>query len=276
MQTRMEEIIEAAHFIGEKIGEPPEIGLILGSGLGVLAEEIEHQVIIDFHTIPHFPTSTVPGHAGRLVAGVLEGKRVLAMQGRVHYYEGYSMAQVVFPVYVMKRLGIHSLIVTNACGGINPSFQPGDLMVIQDHINLTGAHPLIGENLAEFGPRFPDMSAAYDPGYGELAQQKARQLGIPLQVGVYAGISGPSFMTPVELMMLAHFGADAVGMSTVPEVIAARHGGLQVLGISCVTDRAVGEELEPLTHEQVMEMANQARPRFISLIKAILGEVHGK
>lgn len=199
---------------------------------------------------------------------------MLAMQGRIHYYEGYTMSQVVFPVYVMKGLGISSLIVTNACGGINRGFQAGDLMVIQDHLNLTGDHPLIGPNLEIFGPRFPDMSRAYHPPYRELAKKKAAELGFTLQEGVYAGISGPSYMTPTELMMLARLGADAVGMSTVPEVIAAAHVGLKVLGISCVTDRAVGEELEPLSHEQVMEMARQTRPRFISLIKAIIPEVN--
>lgn len=273
MQTRMEQIEEAATFIVNKISALPEIGLILGSGLGVLADEIENPIAIDFHSIPHFPTSTVPGHQGRMVIGELSGRKVMAMQGRVHYYEGYSMAQVVFPVYVMRRLGIQSLIVTNACGGMNPTFQPGDLMAIRDHINLTGDHPLVGPNLEAFGPRFPDMSMAYAPALRELAHGKARALGFSLQEGVYAGISGPSYMTPSELKMLAKVGADAVGMSTVPEVIAARHAGIQVLGISCVTDRAIGEELEPLTHEQVMEMANQALPRFLSLIKAIIPEV---
>jgi purine-nucleoside phosphorylase len=274
MENRLQQIEEGVRYIQEKIQQKPDIGLILGSGLGVLADEIESPVAIDFHDIPHFPPSTVPGHAGRLVAGTLGGKSVLVMQGRIHYYEGYTMSQVVFPVYVMKGLGISSLIVTNACGGINRGFQPGDLMAIQDHLNLTGDHPLIGPNLEIFGPRFPDMSRAYDPQYRELAKKKAAELGFTLQEGVYAGISGPSFMTPTELMMLARVGADAVGMSTVPEVIAGVHAGMRILGISCVTDRAVGEELEPLSHEQVMEMAHQARPRFISLIKGILPEVN--
>lgn len=273
MANRLHEIEEGIRFIQDRIQQKPEIGLILGSGLGVLADEIENPVFIDFQEIPHFPASTVAGHAGRLVAGTLGGKSVLAMQGRVHYYEGYTMAQVVFPVYVMKGLGISSLIVTNACGGINRTFQAGDLMVIQDHLNLTGDHPLIGPNMERFGPRFPDMSRAYNPQYRELAKSKAEEVGFTLQEGVYAGVSGPSYMTPTELIMLARVGADAIGMSTVPEVIAAAHAGIKVLGISCITDKAVGEELEPLSHEQVMEMARQARPRFISLIKAILPEV---
>lgn len=273
MANRLHEIEEGIRFIQDRIQQKPEIGLILGSGLGVLADEIENPVFIDFQEIPHFPASTVAGHAGRLVAGTLGGKSVLAMQGRIHYYEGYTMAQVVFPVYVMKGLGISSLIVTNACGGINRTFQAGDLMVIQDHLNLTGDHPLIGPNMERFGPRFPDMSRAYNPQYRELAKSKAEELGFTLQEGVYAGVSGPSYMTPTELIMLARVGADAIGMSTVPEVIAAAHAGIKVLGISCITDKAVGEELEPLSHEQVMEMARQARPRFISLIKAILPEV---
>ena len=274
MENRLQQIEEGVRFIQEKIQLKPDIGLILGSGLGVLAEEIENPIVIDFHDIPHFPPSTVAGHEGRLVAGTLGGKSVIAMQGRIHYYEGYTMSQVVFPVYVMKGLGITSLIVTNACGGINRGFQAGDLMVIEDHLNLTGDHPLIGPNMEIFGPRFPDMSRAYYPEYRELAKRKAVDLGFTLQEGVYAGISGPSYMTPTELIMLARFGADAVGMSTVPEVIAAAHAGLKVLGISCVTDKAVGEELEPLSHEQVMEMALQARPRFISLIKSLLPEVN--
>jgi len=273
MDNRLQQIQDGIRYIQEKIQLKPQIGLILGSGLGVLADEIENPVAIPFAEIPHFPPSTVEGHAGRLVIGTLAGKGVIAMQGRIHYYEGYSMSQVVFPVYVMKGLGITSLIVTNACGGINKDFQPGDLMVIKDHLNLTGDHPLIGPNLDEFGPRFPDMSAAYHPAYRDLAKRKAKELGFTLQEGVYAGISGPSYCTPAELIMLARLGADAIGMSTVPEVIAANHAGLKVLGISCVTDRAVGEDLEPLTHEQVMEMALQARPRFISLIKGILPEV---
>jgi purine-nucleoside phosphorylase len=274
MGNRVAEIQEAADFISARVRTKPEIGLILGSGLGVLAEEIEDAVRIDFSEIPHFPVSTVEGHAGRLVVGSLNGKQVAAMQGRFHFYEGYSMQQVTFPVYVMHQLGIHSVIITNACGGMNRSFSPGDLMIISDHINFTGSNPLIGKNLEEFGPRFPDMSTAYTPEYRELARQKANELGITIQEGVYAGISGPTYMTPAELIMLARLGGDAVGMSTVPEVIAARHAGMKVLGISCVTDMAIGEELEPLTHEQVVEVANLTRPRFIQLVTSVMKEMN--
>ena len=274
MENRMKAIEEAAAYIQEQIGNrKPELGLILGSGLGVLADEITDAVRISYGEIPHFPVSTVEGHKGELVVGTLEGRVVAAMQGRFHYYEGYTMQQVVLPVYVMRQLGIHSLVVTNACGGMNRAFAPGDLMLIRDHINWTGDHPLIGANLATFGPRFPDMSDAYTAAYREHARARAEQLGIAVQEGVYAGVSGPSYMTPAELMMLARVGADAVGMSTVPEVIAASHAGIKVLGIACVTDMAIGEELEPLTHEQVMEVANRTRPHFLSLVKAIIPDL---
>lgn len=273
MENKLAKIKEAASFIAEKIDVTPRVGLILGSGLGVLADEIEQAVHIDYEQIPHFPESTVAGHAGKLVIGKLNGMPVVAMQGRFHYYEGYSMSVVTFPVYVMKQLGIDTLIVTNACGGMNRAFAPGDLMLITDHINCTGDNPLIGPNLEEFGPRFPDMSRAYTPELIALAEAKAKELGIKVQKGVYCGVSGPTYMTPSELIMLAQVGGDAVGMSTVPEVIVASHAGLSVLGISCVTDMAIGEELEPLTHEQVVEVANRTRPRFISLVKSIVTEV---
>ncbi|MBO8163091.1 MAG: purine-nucleoside phosphorylase [Brevibacillus sp.] len=273
MTDRMEQIREAASYIAERASIQPRAGLILGSGLGVMADEIEEPVTIPFEEIPHFPSSTVAGHAGKLVLGTLEGTPVAAMQGRFHYYEGYSMQTVTFPVYVMKRLGIETLIVTNACGGMNRAFAPGDLMIITDHINMTGDNPLIGPNLEEFGPRFPDMSRAYTPELVALAEQKALEAGIRVQKGVYCGVSGPSYLTPAELTMLARLGGDAIGMSTVPEVIAASHCGLKVLGISCVTDMAIGEELEPLTHEQVVEVANRTRPRFMALMKKIVAEV---
>ncbi|WCN36856.1 purine-nucleoside phosphorylase [Aneurinibacillus uraniidurans] len=274
MGDRMKQIEASAAFIQEKIGpRKPEVGLILGSGLGVLADEITDAVRIPYGDIPHFPVSTVEGHKGELVVGTLEGRTVAAMQGRFHYYEGYTMQQVTLPVYVMRQLGIASLVVTNACGGMNKAFAPGDLMLICDHINWTGDHPLIGANLPTFGPRFPDMSDAYTDAYRKHARAKAGELGIAVQEGVYAGISGPSYMTPAELTMLARIGADAVGMSTVPEVIAASHAGLKVLGIACVTDMAIGEELAPLTHDQVMEVANRTRPHFLSLVKAIIPDL---
>jgi purine-nucleoside phosphorylase len=273
MEEKLVKIKEAASFIAAKIDVAPRVGLILGSGLGILADEIEEAVQIDYEEIPHFPPSTVAGHAGKLVIGNLNGTPVVAMQGRFHYYEGYSMSVVTFPVYVMKQLGIDTLIVTNAAGGMNRAFAPGDLMLITDHINCTGDNPLIGPNLEEFGPRFPDMSRAYTPELIALAEAKAKELGIKVQKGVYCGISGPTYMTPSELIMLAQVGGDAVGMSTVPEVIVASHAGLRVLGISCITDMAIGEELAPLTHEQVVEVANRTRPRFISLVKSIVNEV---
>jgi purine-nucleoside phosphorylase len=268
-----EQMQEAASYIQSRITSTPTIGMILGSGLGVLADEIQNAVAIDYHDIPHFPVSTVEGHAGRLVIGTLEGKTVIAMQGRFHFYEGYRQQDVVFPVYVMKLLGVSTLFVTNAAGGMNPDFHPGDLMLIADHINFTGSNPLIGPNDSRLGARFPDMSNAYNKDLRALAKTIAEQEQIPLQEGVYIGISGPSFETPAELMMKRKLGADAVGMSTVPEVIAANHAGLQVLGITCITDMAIGEELEPLTHEQVLEVANRTRPRFIQLVKGIVREV---
>jgi len=264
---------EATAYIASRIDNSPKIGLILGSGLGELADDIQDAVRIPYESIPLFPVSTVEGHAGQLVIGRLQERTVIAMQGRFHYYEGYSMQEVTFPVRVMKALGVERLIVTNACGGMNPDFEPGDLMLIQDHLNMTGANPLIGENESVLGPRFPDMSRAYTPDLLELARETAQSLGIRVKQGVYAGITGPSYMTPAELKMLRLIGGDAVGMSTVPEAIVASHMSMQVLGISCVTDMAIGEHLEPLSHEQVIEVANRTKPKFISLVKEIIARL---
>ncbi|ANE48025.1 purine nucleoside phosphorylase [Paenibacillus swuensis] len=276
----MDQINAAASYVKEHLGEvQPVIGLILGSGLGDLADQVESPVAINYNEVPHFPVSTVEGHAGRFVAGTLEGKSVIVMQGRFHFYEGYDMKKVVFPVYVMKQLGIDTLVITNAAGGMNREFSAGDLMLITDHINLTGANPLIGKNEAGLGVRFPDMSEAYSRDFGALAKRLAPNVTgddgevLKLQEGVYCGISGPTYMTPAELTMLARVGGDAVGMSTVGEVIAARHAGMRVLGISCITDMAIGEELEPLTHEQVVAVANRTKPKFIGLVKAFVKEV---
>ncbi|MEF3301881.1 purine-nucleoside phosphorylase [Paenibacillus sp. GYB003] len=276
----VEQINQAAGYIRGRIGDRlPAIGLVLGSGLGDLAEEVEDAAVIDFGDVPHFPVSTVEGHAGRFVVGKLEGKTVIVMQGRFHYYEGYPMRKVVAPIYVMHKLGVRTIVLTNAAGGMNRAFRPGDLMLICDHINMTGDHPLIGKNFAELGPRFPDMSEAYNKAYRELAHRISSQIrgddgdSLELQEGVYCGISGPSYMTPAELGMLARLGGDAVGMSTVAETIAARHCGIDVLGISCITDMAIGEELEPLTHEQVMEVANRTKPKFAALVKSFVREV---
>lgn len=270
------QIDEAAIAFTKHWAQSADFGLILGSGLGDLAEQIEDAVTIPYEALPHFPTSTVAGHAGQFVCGHLEGKKVIAMQGRFHYYEGYSMRKVVFPVYVLKKLSVENLIITNAAGGMNRTFQAGDLMLISDHINMTGANPLIGENLASFGPRFPDMSEAYDRSYRQLVKEIAGDIGdgaLRLQEGVYCGISGPNYLPPSELTMLARLGGDAIGMSTVAEVIAAKHCGMRVLGISCITDMAIGEELEPLTHEQVVAVANQTKPLFIALVKTFLRKV---
>ncbi|MFC4767252.1 purine-nucleoside phosphorylase [Effusibacillus consociatus] len=269
----VQKIQETASYIRSRTALAPRVGLILGSGLGVLADEIQNATVIDFEEIPNFPVSTVEGHAGKLVIGTLEGCPVVAMKGRFHFYEGYSQKEITFPVYVMKELGCDTLVVTNACGGMNRNFQPGDLMLITDHINFTGGNPLIGANDPRLGARFPDMSQAYNKELIATAEKVAEKNGIQVQKGVYVAISGPAYCTPSELIMLRNFGADAVGMSTVPEVIAANHTGLKVLGISCVTDLAIGEELEPLTHEQVVEVANRTRPKFISLVKGFLSEV---
>ncbi len=273
MNNLREKIEDARTYIEKKTGNKLDIGLILGSGLGVLAKEIEDAIIIKYEDIPHFPVSTVEGHAGRLVIGKLEGKQVIAMQGRFHYYEGYSMQEVTFPVRVMKALGVKMLLVTNACGGMDPKLYPGALMFIVDHINWMHDNPLIGPNDNDLGVRFPDMSAAYDKDLISLGQMVGEKYGIKTETGVYVGISGPNFMTRAELRMLRFIGGDTVGMSTVPEVIVARHSELPVLGISCVTDMAIADELISIDHEEVLRVAEQTRPKFIKLVKGIIGEV---
>lgn len=273
MENLLQSVEEAKEYILDKINIIPEIALILGSGLGSLAEEIEKPIIIEYKSIPNFPTSTVEGHAGQLVIGILQGKPVLIMKGRFHYYEGYSMQDVTFPVRVMQAIGIKLLIVTNACGGLNPELHPGALMIINDHINFTGNNPLIGPNIDKFGPRFPDMSSAYDKDLIQLAHRVGERLSIETHEGVYIGVSGPNYSSKAELKMLTKLGADTLGMSTVPEVIVARHGGIKVLGISCVTDMAIPDELVSISHEEVMEVANKTKPKFINLVKGILNEV---
>ncbi|MBV7276140.1 purine-nucleoside phosphorylase [Clostridium sp. PL3] len=266
-------IKEAADFILKKINHKPELGLILGSGLGAIADQIENPEFYPYGEIPHFPVSTVQGHAGRLVVGTLEGKTVVAMQGRFHYYEGYPIQEVTFPVRVMKALGIQTLIVTNAAGASNPEFNPGDLMIIKDHINLAGANPLMGKNLDEFGPRFPDMSDAYNKDLRNKVKFIAQQLNISVQEGVYAWFSGPTYETPAEVKMAQVLGADAVGMSTVPEVIVANHSGIKVIGISCLTNMAAGILDQPLNHTEVMETSELVREKFINLMKNIIKEI---
>lgn len=263
-------IEKAAKVIRKQMTSQPDIGLILGSGLGVLADEIESRVTIPYTDIPGFPESTVEGHAGQMVIGELEGKTVLAMQGRFHYYEGYGLDEVTFPVRVMKQLNIDKLLVTNAAGGVNPDFEAGDLMIITDHINNAGANPLIGPNDSELGVRFPDMSTAYDPDYQELMEKVAQELGITLQKGVYVWNSGPNYETPAEIRMLQTVGGDAVGMSTVPEVIVAQHSGMKVLGLSCISNMAAGILDQPLSHEEVIETTEKAREDFLKLVKGII------
>jgi len=264
---------ETKKYLLDNIKETPKIGLILGSGLGTLADEIENAIIIDYRDIPNFPVSTVEGHAGQLVIGKLMDKQVVAMKGRFHYYEGYSMAEVTFPVRVMKAIGVEMLLVTNACGGLNPDLYPGALVAISDHINMTGNNPLIGPNYSELGPRFPDMSDAYDKDLIQLIHKVGEKIGIKVHNGVYVSISGPTYSSKAESKMFRLIGADTIGMSTVPEVIVAKHSGMKIMGISCVTDMAIFEGTETISHEQVMEIADKTRPKFINLIKSFIKEV---
>ena len=250
----------------------PEIAIILGSGLGPLADEIEHATTISFSDLPGFPVSTAPGHAGRIVLGALEGKRVIAFQGRVHVYEGYSAQEVAIPVRLAHALGARTLLVTNACGGLNPAWQAGDLMLQTDYINFTGLNPLIGPNDDALGQRFVAMMDAYDPEYIQVARKTARTLDIELREGTYLAFTGPTYAPRAELRMFRAWGADAVGMSTVLEVIAARHAGMRVMGISSVTDMAVAdrEDHSGTTEQAVIEQANRTGPRFRSLVRGIL------
>jgi purine-nucleoside phosphorylase len=264
---------KAVEYIEDRLSIKPSIGLILGSGLGEMADRIEEKTIIDYSEIPGFPVSTVKGHAGRLVAGRLMGKELVAMQGRFHFYEGYSMEEVTFPVRVMRLLGVDSLIVTNAAGGVNREFTPGDLMVITDHINLLGTNPLRGRNVDLMGPRFPDMSKAYDRELVGIALRCAKKRNVEIRTGVYCAMPGPSYETPAEIRMVKIVGGDAVGMSTVPEVIVANHCGMRVLGISCITNMAAGILDRPLRHEEVMEVGEKARDKFVTLLKEIIKEM---
>lgn len=268
-----QKISEAAKYILDKSQYKPEMALILGSGLGAIGDQIEDAEFYPYNEIPHFPISTVEGHAGRLVIGKLEGKVVVAMQGRFHYYEGYKMEEVTFPVRVMKLLGVETLIVTNAAGAVNTEYKPGDLMLINDHLNLSGNNPLIGKNLEEFGVRFPDMSDPYNKELRGKVKEIAKSLNIDLKEGVYACMSGPTYETPAEIRMVRTLGADAVGMSTVPEVIVAVHSGMKVVGVSCATNMAAGILDQPLNHEEVMETSAIAREKFIKLMRNIIKEI---
>ena len=265
--SRLEKIEEAVdHVRGRGVGKPV-VGVVLGTGLGALIRDIEVDHAIDYGDIPHFPVSTVESHSGRLVFGNLEGRSVMAMQGRFHYYEGYSMEQVTFPIRVMQKMGVDTLIVSNACGGMNPGYRRGDVMRIADHINLIGDNPLRGPNLDELGPRFPDMSEPYDRGLGALADRVALEAGIRLHVGVYVAVAGPNLETRAEYRFLRTIGADAVGMSTVPEVIVARHANMRVLGVSIVTDECFPDALEPVDVETIIRVAGEAEPKMTRVIR---------
>ena len=265
-----EQIVEAADFVSIGMPSQPVTGLILGSGLGALAGRIENASVISYEDIPHFPVSTAPGHAGRMVCGMLGGHGVMVMQGRFHYYEGYDIGQVTLPVRVMQMLGIPRLIVTNAVGGINSRFEPGDLVLIRDQINLTGLNPLRGPHDDRFGVRFPDMSQAFCPVWREQAAGIMRGMGMKVQEGVYAGLGGPSYETPAEIRYLDRIGADMVGMSTVHEVIAANHAGMRVLGISCITNMAAGLLEQRLSHEDVMAVADRIGEEFCAVVEGIV------
>ena len=266
----LERVEEAAAVVRERFAKRADVALILGTGLGRLAHEIETPVSVDYAEIPYFPLSTVESHAGRLLCGTLGGKTVIAMQGRFHRYEGYSLQQVTFPVRVLHALGAKTLVVSNACGGMHPLWGAGDLMLIADHINLLGDNPLTGPNDDRLGPRFPDMSDAYDAELRVLARAVALARGIELREGVYVAVSGPNLETRAEYRFLRAIGADVVGMSTVPEVIVAVHAGMRVLGLSIITDLCLPDSLEPATVEQIIAVANRAEPRLTQLVTAVL------
>ena len=265
-----EKIYGAAAFIRERIHALPEVGMILGSGLGDYADTLEDPVRIAYRDIPNFPVPTVPGHSGAMVFGRKQGKTVVVLQGRIHYYEGLFQQEVTLPVRVLAALGVKTLVLTNACGGVKLSFKPGDLMLIRDHINFSGSNPLIGPNLDAFGPRFPDMSDLYTASLRAAIREKAAAAGISLQEGVYAMYSGPNYETPAEIRMFRVLGADVVGMSTVPEALVAGHCGMQVVGISCITNMAAGVLPQKLSHSEVMETAALVRDRFCALLDLIL------
>jgi purine-nucleoside phosphorylase len=270
VNERVSRIRETVEYIRERGRKQPTLGLILGSGLGACADLLTDSVVIPFSDLPGFSPAQVVGHSGRLLIGNAEGIPSIVLQGRVHLYEGFSTSEVVYPIRVLGCLGINRLIVTNAAGGINEAFNPGDLMLINDHINFTGTNPLIGTNLDEFGPRFPDMSEAYDSGMRESAREAARSKGILLREGVYIAFSGPNYETPAEIRMCRVMGADAVGMSTVPEVIVARHMGIRVLGISCITNRAAGILPQALSHRDVLDTAEQSEGKLRMLLREVI------
>ena len=264
----------AARIIRSRTTETPRIAIILGSGLGAFADDFENAVSIPYEDITGFPRSTAEGHAGRLVVGKIDQVPLMAMQGRVHFYEGYSLEQVTFPIRVFKLLGIKTLILTNASGGVNVQFSQGALMIISDHLNLLGDNPLRGPNDTRFGPRFPDMTAVYSPELQEIVIEEAKALNVEVRRGIYAALAGPSYETPAEIHLMRTLGADAVGMSTVPEAIVARHMDLEVLGISCITNMAAGLSDEPINHDDVMATGDRVRETFTQLLRKVVGRIN--
>lgn len=269
----LERINESVAYIRRHIAENPEAGIILGTGLGGLTSEIKIEKELPYSEIPNFPVSTVEGHKGQLIFGILGGKRIVAMQGRFHFYEGWTMQEIVFPIRVMKALGIKILFVSNASGGLNPGFEVGDIMFITDHINLMGTNPLIGKNDDKIGPRFPDMSEAYDRVILDKACDIASRAGIPFRTGVYAAVTGPTFETPAEYRYIHIIGADAVGMSTVPEVIVARHMNVPVFAVSVISDLGVPGKIVEVSHKIVIDAASKAEPRMTQIISELLKEI---
>lgn len=270
MSEIYERCLQSAEYLKNCFDAKDAIGIILGSGLGELADEIEDAVIVNYADIPNFPKTTVPGHAGQLICGTLNGVKVLCMKGRFHFYEGHDMKTVAMPVRVMKLLGVKAIIVTNAAGGVNRTFKPGTLMIINDFINFMGDNPLYGPNADEFGPRFPDMTKAIDAGFVQTAKDCAKELDIDIRSGVYMSFRGPNFETPAEIRFASTIGADAVGMSTVPELLTARHCSLPAVGISCITNMAAGITGEELTHEEVQETADRVKDQFKGLVKMMI------
>ena len=266
----------AARIIRSRTTETPRIAIILGSGLGAFADDFEDAVGIPYEDINGFPRSTAEGHAGRLVVGKIDQVPLMAMQGRVHFYEGYSLEQVTFPIRVFKLLGIKTLILTNASGGVNVQFTQGALMIISDHLNLLGDNPLRGPNDARFGPRFLDMTSVYSPELQEIVIEEAKSLNIEVRRGIYAALAGPSYETPAEIHLMRNLGADAVGMSTVPEAIVARHMDIEVLGISCITNMAAGIGDEPINHEDVMATGDRVRETFTQLLRKVVGRINSR
>jgi purine-nucleoside phosphorylase len=273
MSTYFERVNEAATWIRGKFHEVPDTAIVLGSGLGTFADSLSPAVSVPYESIPHWPPSRVVGHAGRLVLGTTAGRRVLALSGRVHVYEGHDLDAVTFGIRVLGRLGVRTLLLTSAAGGINPRFTRGALMVLDDHINFIGANPLIGQNDDRFGPRFPDMTRVYAERLRKVADEAAQAIGLPIEHGIYIAVSGPNYETPAEVRAFRIAGADAVGMSMVPEALVARHMGLDVLGLSCITNMAAGLSSGPLTQEEVIETASRVRAEFAALLEGIISRL---